>query len=73
MSVDNESETQILETRKNELAVFEKELNEIRSQHGGIKDTLGAEQKLYSEKERQIELVRKIMKKRRHALRELAK
>jgi chromosome segregation protein len=54
LSIDHESEARILDARKSELTVLETELNEIRSQHTGLKDTLTNEQKTYTEKERQI-------------------
>ncbi len=54
LSIDHESEARILDARKNELTVLETELNEIRSQHTSLKDTLTSEQKLYTEKERHI-------------------
>ncbi len=61
LSVDHDSETRILNTRKEELAVLEGELNQIRSEHTNLKDTLTADQKLYTEKERQIfELEKKL-------------
>lgn len=61
LSVDHESEGGILETRKKELAVLEEELNQIRGQHTNLKDTLTADQKLFTEKERQIfELEKKL-------------
>jgi chromosome segregation protein len=61
LSLDHESETRILDTRKSELAVLEGELNEIRGQHTSLKDSLTADQKLYTEKERQIfELEKKL-------------
>ena len=54
LSADNSLEVEVLESKKSELAVLEKELNEIRTAHGAIKDSLGAEQKAYTENERQI-------------------
>ena len=61
LTVDHQSEAGILETRKSELAVLETELAEIRTQHTTLKDTLTAEQKQYTEKERQIiELEKKL-------------
>lgn len=61
LSIDNESESRILDARKSELAVFETELNEIRSRHTNVKDALTTEQKTYTEKERQIfELEKKL-------------
>lgn len=54
LEMDKDSEERILETKKGELAVLETELNEIRAQHGDLKDTVTNEQKLYTEKERQI-------------------
>ncbi len=61
LSVDHESEARLLDARKNELSVLETELNEIRSQHTGLKDTLTNEQKLFTEKERNIfELEKKL-------------
>ncbi len=61
LSIDQESERRILETKKNELSVLETELNEVRNQHTGLKDTLTSEQKLFTEKERQIfELEKKL-------------
>lgn len=61
LSMDKESEETILESRKQELAVLEEELNKIRASHGTLKDTLTNEQKSYTEKERQIfELEKKL-------------
>lgn len=61
ISIDQESESRVLENRKGELAVLETELSEIRSRHTGLKDTLTNEQKTYTEKERQIfELEKKL-------------
>ncbi|HWB62240.1 MAG TPA: AAA family ATPase, partial [Chitinophagales bacterium] len=61
LNIDRESEDGILSTRKQELAVLEGQLNEIRGQHAGLKDTLTSEQKAFSEKERQIfELEKKL-------------
>ncbi len=61
LSVDSQSEGGILETRKSELAILETELNEIRNRHTNVKDTLSAEQKTYTEKERLIfELEKKL-------------
>ncbi len=54
LSIDEASEGKILEARKSELSVLETELNSIREQHTSLKDTLTSEQKLYTEKERQI-------------------
>lgn len=54
LSLDKETEETILNSRKEELAVLQTELDGIRAQHGSLKDTLTAEQKLYAEKERQI-------------------
>jgi chromosome segregation protein len=61
LTVDLNSESGILDGKKTELAVLEEALNEIRSHHNSIKETLGAEQKAYAEKERQIfELEKKL-------------
>ena len=61
LSLDQATEGEILESRKQELAVLEAELNTIRSQHGLLKDTLSNEQKSFTEKERQIfELEKKL-------------
>lgn len=61
LSIDHESESKILDARKEELAVLEEELNGIRAQHGTLKDSLTSEQKIYTEKERQIfELEKKL-------------
>lgn len=61
LSIDNESEGKILEGKKQELAVLEAELNEIRVQHGSLKDSLTSEQKTFTEKERHIfELEKKL-------------
>jgi chromosome segregation protein len=61
LSIDQATEGEILESRKQELAVLEAELNTIRSQHGLLKDTLSNEQKSFTEKERQIfELEKKL-------------
>lgn len=61
LSIDNESEGKILEGKKQELAVLETELNEIRAQHGSLKDSLTSEQKTFAEKERHIfELEKKL-------------
>lgn len=61
LSIDKETEEQVLEGKKSELSILESELNRIRTQHGGIKDTLTNEQKIFSEKERQIfELEKKL-------------
>ncbi len=54
LSMDKQSEEGLLETRTNELGVLETELNAIRSEHNGLKDTLTNEQKLFAEKQRQI-------------------
>ncbi|MES2622581.1 MAG: chromosome segregation protein SMC, partial [Bacteroidota bacterium] len=54
LSIDQESESKVLEARQNELAVLETELNGIREQHGSLKDALTTEQKQYTEKERHI-------------------
>ncbi len=54
LSIDQNSENDILEQRKAELTVLEKDLTEIRTQHNIIKDNLNAEQKAYAEKEREI-------------------
>ncbi len=54
LSLDKEVEDKVLETRRAELTVLETELNEIRNVHSGLKNTLSADQKAYSEKERQI-------------------
>ncbi len=54
LSIDMESESRILDSRKTELTVLETDLNEIRSQHTNLKDTLTNDQKIYTEKERQI-------------------
>ena len=54
LTIDNDSEGGILESRKQELNVLEAELNEIRTQHGSLKNTLSSDQKIYAEKERQI-------------------
>lgn len=54
LQVEKESENAILEHKKTELAVLETALSEIRNKHNKLKDTLGNEQKLYAEKERQI-------------------
>lgn len=61
LTMDKETEEQILESRKGELSILENELNEIRSQHGLVKESLSAEQKTFTEKERQIfELEKKL-------------
>lgn len=61
LSIDNESEGKILEGKKQELAVLENELNDIRAQHGSLKDSLTSEQKTFAEKERHIfELEKKL-------------
>ncbi len=54
LSVEEETETKILDERKAELAVLESELNSIRDEHSVLKTTLTNEQKTYTEKERQI-------------------
>lgn len=54
LQLDKESESNVLEMKKKELATLENELAAIRTQHNALKDTLGNEQKLYAEKERQI-------------------
>ena len=54
LAIDKESEERILETRKNELSVLEQTLNDIRTQHGSLKDTLTTEQQQFSEANRQI-------------------
>ncbi len=51
---DKQGETNILDMKKAELTTLEKDLQEIRTKHNALKDTLGNEQKLYAEKERQI-------------------
>lgn len=61
LNIDFEAESKILDGKKSELAVLEAELNEIRSQHGTLKDSLTAEQKTFTEKERHIfELEKKL-------------
>jgi chromosome segregation protein len=54
LSIDQESETGILDARKKYLVILETELNGIRQQHSGLKDTLTSEQKLFTEKEHSI-------------------
>ena len=56
LSVDKEVEDKVLETRRTELSVLESELNEIRTEHGNLKNTLSADQRVYAEKERQIKM-----------------
>lgn len=61
LEADQKSENTVLETKKSDLAVLEKNLSEIRTKHTAIKDSLGAKQKAYSENERQIiELEKKL-------------
>jgi chromosome segregation protein len=61
LSIDQSSEEQLLNSRKQELSVLEEELNQVRASHGDLKNTLTNEQKSFSEKERQIfELEKKL-------------
>jgi chromosome segregation protein len=61
LTVDFNSESGILEGKKSELAALENTLNETRSHHTSVKETLSAEQKTFAEKERQIfELEKKL-------------
>ncbi len=61
LAIDKESEERVLDMRKSELAELEQALNEIRGQHGNLKDTLTAEQQQFSEANRQIfELEKKL-------------
>ncbi|MCW3127934.1 MAG: smc, partial [Bacteroidetes bacterium] len=54
LTVDNNTESGILDGKKAELTVLEDALIEIRDHHNKIKESLSSEQKLYAEKERQI-------------------
>jgi chromosome segregation protein len=61
LSIEYESESKILESKKQELSVLEAELNQIRAQHSSLKDSLTNEQKTFAEKERHIfELEKKL-------------
>jgi chromosome segregation protein len=61
LTIDHTSEAAILDGRRSELATLEEALNETRTHHTSIKETLGTEQKVYAEKERQIfELEKKL-------------
>jgi chromosome segregation protein len=61
LNIDLNAESGILDGKKSELAVLEEALNETRSHHTTIKESLSTEQKAYAEKERQIfELEKKL-------------
>ena len=61
LTLDHNAEAGILDGKKAELTVLEDALNEIRSHHNKIKESLSTEQKTYAEKERQIfELEKKL-------------
>lgn len=54
LQFEKDSEGKIAELKRTEVSTLEKELAEIREQHNALKDSLSSEQKLYTEKERQI-------------------
>ncbi|MDW8273784.1 MAG: chromosome segregation protein SMC, partial [Chitinophagales bacterium] len=61
LNAEKESESALLEQKRTELAALEENLEQIRNQHASYKTVLAEEQKLYSEKERQIfELEKKL-------------
>ena len=61
LTIDLNAESSILDGKKSELAILEEALNETRSHHTTIKESLSTEQKAYAEKERQIfELEKKL-------------
>jgi len=61
LETDLSSESLVLDMKKSELSVLDKDLQDIRLKHSAIKDNLTSEQKLFSEKERHIfELEKKL-------------
>ena len=54
LSVDFSTEDGLLESKKAELAMLDTELNQTRTQHHAVKESLSIEQKNYADKERQI-------------------
>ncbi len=61
LELDLGSETTVLEMKKSELAILDKELQDIRQQHSSTKESLTTEQKTFTEKERHIfELEKKL-------------
>jgi chromosome segregation protein len=54
LELDVNSETLVLDMKKSELAVLDKQLQDIRQKHSSTKDSLTSEQKIYTEKERHI-------------------
>jgi chromosome segregation protein len=61
LELDTNSETSVLDMKKSELAVLDKDLQDIRQKHASTKDSLTSEQKNFTEKERHIfELEKKL-------------